>query len=215
MLIHYLKQSRPDLFAKIVAKEQLASKSCSLLADTIEALDLVEFYKAARKDFDANSNDFQERSRLEVVALQNGDPNNTAVWKYFCSLSRQEFQKIYDTLNISIVERGESFYNPFLAGLLTDLTNAGLVVKSQGALIFKSEVDAVLPGVERKEIQSEDSKTPAKVEDPAMLLQKSDGGFLYATTDLAAAKYRFSRTGDAADRVLYVTDSGQGLHFKQ
>jgi len=108
-----------------------------------------------------------------------------------CQLSRDEFQQIYDRLDINVKEVGESFYNPKLASLVNELKDAGHAVEDQGAMcIFGS-----------------------KKKQPPLMIQKSDGGFGYATTDLAALRYRVDEI--KANRVVYVTDVGQELHFKQ
>jgi arginyl-tRNA synthetase len=133
-----------------------------------------------------------------VVKLQGGDPVSLKAWGLLCDQSRREFQTIYDRLDIRLSERGESFYNPYLEGVVADLDAAGLLVVDDGArCVF-------LEGVSGK-----DGK-PLPV-----IVQKSDGGFNYATTDLAAIRYRFGGApdGDGARRVIYVTDAGQANHF--
>ena len=182
MLITHLKQ---------VAPETLKT------ADAVDLGDLVAFYREAKKRFDEDEA-FQATSREEVVKLQGGDPVSLKAWGLLCDQSRREFQKIYDRLDIRLSERGESFYNPFLASVLSGLKEAGLLVTDDGAeCVF-------LEGVNGK-----DGK-PLPV-----IVRKSDGGFNYATTDLAAIRYRFALApeGDGARRVIYVTDAGQANHF--
>ncbi|QNI77786.1 arginine--tRNA ligase [Synechococcus sp. MVIR-18-1] len=182
MLITHLKQ---------VAPETLNT------ADAVDLGDLVAFYREAKKRFDEDEA-FQTTSREEVVKLQGGDPVSLKAWGLLCDQSRREFQKIYDRLDIRLSERGESFYNPYLASVLTGLKEAGLLVTDDGAeCVF-------LEGVNGK-----DGK-PLPV-----IVRKSDGGFNYATTDLAAIRYRFALAsdGDGARRVIYVTDAGQANHF--
>ncbi len=167
-------------------------------ANALDLGDLVVFYREAKKRFD-NDNAFQEASRNEVVKLQGGEALSVKAWQLLCAQSRQEFQKIYDRLDIRLKERGESFYNPYLEGVVEELNNLGLVVKDQGAqCIFLDTINR----------QSE-PQAP-------VIVQKSDGGFNYATTDLAAIQYRFNNPphGDGADRIIYVTDSGQANHFE-
>jgi arginyl-tRNA synthetase len=133
-----------------------------------------------------------------VVKLQSGDPISRKAWQLLCDQSRREFQKIYDRLDIRLSERGESFYNPYLEAVVVDLDASGLLVTDDGArCVF-------LEGVSGK-----DGK-PLPV-----IVQKRDGGFNYATTDLAAIRYRFGAApdGDGARRVIYVTDAGQANHF--
>ncbi len=165
--------------------------------DVVEISDLVNFYRQAKKRFDEDQI-FQNKSRSEVVNLQAGDQESLIAWQLLCNQSRKEFQKIYDRLNIKLTERGESFYNKFLVDVINDLKNKNLLVNDQGAqCIF-------LDGVVGKDGKPQ-----------PIIIQKSDGGFNYATTDLAAIKYRLTTppNGDGAFRLIYVTDSGQASHF--
>ncbi|ABM71425.1 Arginyl-tRNA synthetase [Prochlorococcus marinus str. MIT 9515] len=165
--------------------------------DKITISDLVEFYKASKKRFD-NETEFKKRSREEVVKLQSGDKKSIKAWKLLCNQSRKEFDEIYKILNIKIKERGESFYNPFLKSIIEDLTFKKILVEDQGAkCVF-------LHGMTNKE----GNPLP-------LIIKKKDGGFNYATTDLAALRYRFRKEphGDNATRIIYVTDHGQSNHF--
>ena len=166
-------------------------------ADAVDLGDLVAFYRQAKQRFDSDEA-FQTTSREEVVKLQGGDPISRKAWTLLCDQSRREFQLLYDRLDIRLSERGESFYNPYLEAVVADLEAAGLLVVDDGAgCVF-------LEG-----LQGKDGK-PLPV-----IVQKSDGGFNYATTDLAAIRYRFRAApeGDGARRVIYVTDAGQANHF--
>jgi arginyl-tRNA synthetase len=166
-------------------------------ADAVDLGDLVAFYRQAKARFDADEA-FQTTSREEVVKLQGGDPVSLKAWGLLCDQSRREFQAIYDRLDIRLSERGESFYNPYLQAVVDDLKAAGLLVIDAGAgCVF-------LEGVSGKDGQP-----------LPLIVQKSDGGFNYATTDLAAIRYRFAAApaGDGAGRVIYVTDAGQASHF--
>ncbi|MBD2106987.1 arginine--tRNA ligase [Nodosilinea sp. FACHB-13] len=157
--------------------------------------DLVTFYKQAKQRFDEDD-DFKTRSREAVVGLQAGDAIATKAWQALCDQSRHEFQKLYDRLDIQIQERGESFYNPLLTDVVQDLTAQGLLVEDQGAKVV------FVDGFTNKD------------GDPLpLIIQKTDGGYNYATTDLAAIRYRTQQ--DGAERVLYVVDAGQGNHFAQ
>jgi arginyl-tRNA synthetase len=180
MLITYLRE---------VAPEALTT------ANAIDLGDLVAFYKKAKARFDEDEQ-FQQTAREEVVKLQSGDPDSRKAWQLLCDQSRREFQIIYDRLDIQLTERGESFYNPYLADVVTDLEQTGLLELDQGAKCVFTE------GFTNREGQ------PLPV-----IIQKSDGGFNYATTDLAAVRYRI--TQDKADRIVYVTDAGQSNHFAQ
>jgi arginyl-tRNA synthetase len=164
-------------------------------ADALDLGDLVAFYKKAKQRFDEDA-EFQERSRQEVVKLQSGDEESRHAWQLLCEQSRREFQVIYDLLDIRLTERGESFYNPLLPQVVEDLDRAGLLVEDQGAkCVF-------LEGFTNRE-----------GEPLPLIVQKSDGGYNYATTDLAAIRYRIQQ--DQAQRLIYVTDAGQANHFAQ
>jgi arginyl-tRNA synthetase len=176
---------------KQVAPEALTT------VDAVDLGDLVAFYRQAKQRFDEDAA-FQSTAREEVVKLQAGDPVSRRAWHLLCDQSRREFQLIYDRLGIDLQERGESFYNPYLPPVVADLEATGLLVTDEGArCVF-------LEGVSGKEGK------PLPV-----IVQKSDGGFNYATTDLAAIRYRFAAppAGDGARRVIYVTDAGQASHF--
>jgi arginyl-tRNA synthetase len=173
MLIAYMKKEVPQ----VLEHKQVATLS-----------DLMEWYRLSKKRFDEDEA-FKTEARLSVVSLQDGDPFALEAWKLICQISREAFQKVYDVLDVSLEERGESFYNPFLAPLIEDLQKRDLVTESEGA----------------KCLFFEGYKIP-------FMVQKSDGGYNYDTTDLAALKYRIQE--DKADRLIYVVDAGQGLHFK-
>jgi arginyl-tRNA synthetase len=164
-------------------------------ADALDLGDLVAFYRQAKQRFDTDP-DFQERSRQEVVRLQAGAEDSTKAWQLLCEQSRREFQVIYDLLRINLTERGESFYNPLLSQVIEDLEKTGLLVTDQGAKCvfldgFTNQDGQPLP----------------------LIVQKTDGGFNYATTDLAALRYRINQ--DGAKRLIHVTDAGQSNHFTQ
>lgn len=180
MLITHLRTAYPDALTT---------------ADALELGDLVTFYKQAKQRFDLEP-DFQTASREEVVKLQQGEATSRQAWELLCQQSRREFQKIYDLLDIHLIERGESFYNSMLSEVVADLKNLGLLVEDQGAkCVF-------LEGFTNKD------------GDPQpLIIQKSDGGFNYATTDLAAIRYRINQ--DQAQWLIYVTDAGQATHFAQ
>lgn len=177
---------------KIVAPEALKT------SNAVEIGDLVAFYKEAKKIFDIDK-DFKIKARREVVRLQQGEEDSIKAWELLCDQSRKEFQKIYDRLNINIRERGESFYNSYLKDVIKNLERKGLLITDEGAKC-----------VFLKNLTGKNGK-PLPV-----IVQKSDGGFNYSTTDLAALRYRLNQPpkGDGATRVLYVTDSGQTNHFE-
>ena len=134
-------------------------------------------------------------AREELVKLQQGDPENRAIWQQLVDLSWAEFEDIYEKLGVRFDERlGESFYDPALATLVDKLLAAGTAQISEGAAcIFFPDLPALA--------------------DKPCLIRKSDGGFLYATTDLATIEYRVERWDPHA--VWYVTGAPQQLHFQQ
>jgi len=191
MLITHLVDCYPDLQGIIFMETPLGNY---LLGD-VNIGDLVEFYRESKKKFD-NDEEFRERSRKAVVSLQSGDKFTKDAWDLLCEASRQEFKIIYDLLNIKLIERGESFYNPLLPKVVEDLATTGLLEASQGAkCVF-------LDGFTNRE----GNPLP-------LIVQKTDGGYNYATTDLAALGYRIQE--DKAKRIVYVTDEGQSNHFAQ
>lgn len=160
--------------------------------------DLETFYKAAKLRFDQEA-DFAERARKWVVLLQSGDAHCLSMWKTFIHLSLSHCQDIYARLGVQLTEqdvRAESAYNEDLPTVVQELKAKGLLVEHDGAQCvfmdaFKGKDDELLP----------------------VIVQKKDGGFLYASTDLAAIRYRHHKLH--ADRVLYVVDARQSLHFQQ
>jgi arginyl-tRNA synthetase len=163
-----------------------------------ELSNLETFYRAAKQRFDDDS-DFANRARENVVKLQSGDEQCLQLWKSFIEVSVQHCQELYQKLNITLTENDvvpESFYNDKLAHIIETLDGKGLLTQSDGANCvfldeFKNKEGEPLP----------------------VIVQKSDGGYLYATTDLAGIEYRCQTL--QADRVLYVVDARQGLHFQQ
>lgn len=150
--------------------------------------DLQTFYQNSKKRYD-NEPDFKLRARENVVKLQAGDEHCRAGWKMLCAISRIEFDQIYSRLDIKLEEFGESFYNPMLRPLVDELLEKKFAVEDNGAIcIFVPK-----------------QKVP-------LIIQKSDGGFNYDTTDVAALRHRIETL--KADRIVYVTDLGQEFHFK-
>ena len=164
-------------------------------ASSVDIGDLVEFYKQAKKRFDEDEI-FKATSREAVVDLQSGEETAYKAWQLLCEQSRKEFQKIYNRLDITIQERGESFYNPLLEDVANDLKSLGLLEKDQGAQVV------FLEGFTNKDGNPQ-----------PLIVRKSDGGFNYATTDLAAIRQR--TIDEKAQRVIYITDAGQANHFAQ
>lgn len=180
MLIAYLRLEKPEVLTT---------------ANAVDIGDLVTLYKQAKIKFD-NDTEFQETARQEVVKLQSKNSESIKAWQLLCEQSRKEFEIIYRLLDIKLIERGESFYNPFLPDVIKDLETANILTEDQGAkCVF-------LDGF----VNKEGNPLP-------LIVQKSDGGYNYATTDLAAIKYRIKE--DEAERIIYVTDAGQANHFAQ
>jgi arginyl-tRNA synthetase len=159
--------------------------------------DLSTFYREAKQRFDGEPA-FQDAARQAVVQLQAGDAETLKAWQVVCDLSKRSYRVIYDLMGVSpqICDRGESFYNPMLPDVISALDGAGLLVENQGAQCVFLE-----------------GYTNKAGEPLPMIVQKSDGGYNYATTDLAAIRYRIQQ--DKADRLVYTTDVGQSNHFAQ
>lgn len=182
-------------FGMLIAHLKSAYPEALTTANALALGDLTTFYKQAKQRFDEDEA-FRETARLEVVALQAGNEDTLRAWRLLCEQSFMAFQEIYDLLTVCLTNRGESFYNPLLPQVVEDLEKSGLLVEDQGAkCVF-------LEGFTNKE------------GDPLpLIIQKSDGGYNYATTDLAAIRYRIEQ--DQAERIIYVTDAGQSNHFVQ
>ena len=165
---------------------------------SFELKDLETFYQRSKAHFDADPA-FATKSRDYVVRLQSGDAQVLALWKRFIDLSMHHAEEIYQLLNVSLTRKdvqGESAYNADLPVLVKELKDQNLAVESEGALVVFLD-----------ELADKDGN-PSPV-----IIQKQGGGFLYATTDLAAIRYRTNTL--KADRVLVFTDARQALHFKQ
>lgn len=166
--------------------------------ETLELADLETFYKAAKTRFDEEEG-FADRARQLVVKLQGGDAYCLKLWQIFIDTSMEHCQTVYDRLGVQLTHAdvmAESAYNNELASIITDLREKGLLVEDQGAQCvfldeFKGKEGEPLP----------------------VIVQKKDGGYLYATTDLAAVRYRTDTLN--ATRIIYVTDARQALHFAQ
>jgi arginyl-tRNA synthetase len=158
---------------------------------------LGDLYRAARKVFDADPA-FADRARARVVTLQSGDPETLASWQEIVTESELSFMDIYQRLNVQLTPEhsvGESFYNPWLAEINAELAEQGIAIESDGALVVPST-----------------SETGPDGEPAVLMLRKSDGGYGYDTTDLAAVRYRVRDL--KADRILYVVDARQAMHFR-
>ena len=156
---------------------------------TVELLERVYVQSHNRTEEDPA---WLESCKAELVKLQQGDPENRAIWQRFVAISMVEFNRIYARLDVGFdLYRGESFYNDILAETIGLLQEKGLAVESEGALIVNLEADGM----------------------PICMVRKSDGGFNYAATDIATVRNRVAEF--KPDRIVYVTDERQQLHFKQ
>ena len=160
--------------------------------------DLEGFYRDAKKHYDEDEA-FAERARNYVVKLQGGDPYFLDMWRKLVDITMTQNQITYNRLNVTLTRddvMGESLYNPMLPGIVADLKAQGLAVESEGATVV------FLDEYKNKE-----------GEPMGVIIQKKDGGYLYTTTDIACAKYRYETLH--ADRVLYYIDSRQHQHLMQ
>lgn len=178
MLIAYIREHQQD----------------ALHRESITLTELVTWYRAAKAQFDVDP-EFKKRSQLAVVQLQGGEHEALEIWRKICAISQKAYQEIYDLLDIKLIDRGESFYNPFLPEIIEHLAQQGVLGESEGAKVvfidgFVTREGELLP----------------------LIVQKSDAGYNYATTDLAALKHRIGV--EKADRIIYVTDAGQAQHFQ-
>ena len=159
--------------------------------DPDQAIDQLEgFYKKGHQEAESDPAKM-EQARAELAALQAGDPERMQDWRLFCDRSAEHFRRIYEKLGVKFDEvRGESAYHEELPRVVQTLLDRKIAEISQGAVVVRN---------------------PAIAEEP-YLIRKSDGAFLYATTDLAAIQYRNKEL--KADRIIYVTDARQQLHFR-
>ena len=166
--------------------------------EQVALADLEDFYREAKKRFDDEAG-FADKSRDYVVKLQSGDAHCQKLWQLFIDTSVKHSEEVYQKLNVTLSNadiKPESAYNAMLHGIIADLKSQALAVESEGALVvFLQEL-----------ADKEGNPSP-------FIVQKTGGGFLYSTTDLAACQYR-SHTLQA-DRVIIFTDARQALHFKQ
>jgi arginyl-tRNA synthetase len=166
-------------------------------AESFSVRDLNDFYATARAQFDSDPA-FADRCRHRVVLLQSGDPETMGLWRIFVAESVRHAQEVYDLLGVLLTPEdivGESFYNPFLPELVSELDAKGLLVEDGGALCVFPE------GFENRQ-----------GEPLPLIVRKSDGGYGYPATDLAAVRDRTGRLG--ASRLVYVVGAEQTLHLR-
>lgn len=151
--------------------------------------DLQNFYKESKARFD-NDEEFKKRAYSCVVKLQSFDPDIIKAWQLICDVSRKDLQKLYDRLDIKLIERGESFYHKKMEEIVKDLEARGLLEEDEGRKVLWSEDRTGIP----------------------LTIVKSDGGFTYDTSDVACIAQRIE--DEKADWIIYVTDAGQSMHFQ-
>lgn len=150
--------------------------------------DLQAFYKESKTRFDEDS-EFKKRAYNCVVRLQAFDPDYYKGWQMICDISRKEFKKIYERLDIKLIERGESFYQTRMIAIVKELEERGLLENDEGRKIMWADGISI-----------------------PLTIVKSDGGFTYDTSDMATIKQRVEE--EKADWVIYVVDAGQATHFQ-
>lgn len=182
-------------FGMLIAYLQDEQQDVLLGKKKTDLQELMGWYRASKKRFDEDPA-FKKRAQLQVVRLQGGDEASLEAWQMICDISRKAFKEIYDLLDVRLTERGESFYNPYLPQVIADLEKKGLITISDGAKCVFLEGFTARDG------------TPLP-----MIVQKSDGGYNYETTDMAAMWQRIEQ--EKAERIIIVTDAGQSLHFQQ
>ncbi|XP_022224799.1 probable arginine--tRNA ligase, cytoplasmic isoform X2 [Drosophila obscura] len=151
--------------------------------------DLQHFYKESKKRFDTDE-EFKKRAYNRVVSLQSGEPNSRKAWQLICDVSRKEFQAIYNRLDVTVKERGESFYQSHMLSVVDLLRKKKMLEQDEGRQIMWSDEDR--------------SGVP-------LTIVKSDGGFTYDTSDMAAIRHRIEE--EHCTWIIYVVDSGQSTHF--
>ncbi len=174
-------------FGMLIA--HLTDKHPDFLNEEVDLGDIQEFYKEANNRF-KKEDGFRDKALQMTALLQSGDEQITQAWQIIRQISLNECQKIYDRLGIQLETKGESFYQPYMVDLVTELQGNGLLEEMDGRMIVQIP-DEIVP----------------------LTIVKSDGGFTYDTSDLAALKYRIFV--NQADWIIYVVDTGQGLHFRE
>ncbi|HEV8606853.1 MAG TPA: arginine--tRNA ligase [Tepidisphaeraceae bacterium] len=161
-------------------------------SDQIVIRDLEDFYRKAKQKFDEDPV-FADTARACVVRLQSGDESARNYWRGIVAGTRSHYEPLYDRLGVKLRqehERGESFYNPFLADVVKELKDKRIAEESQGAIVV-----------------------PVEGFEAPLIIEKTGGGYLYATTDLAAIRFRIQEL--KANRIIYTHDSRQAQHFAQ
>jgi len=175
-------------FGKLLLAYRSAGRPTLDPTQSIEQLET--FYKKGHEEAESDPKKM-DLARAELAALQSGEAERTKDWKHFCERSSDHFHEVYRRLNVTFdLEKGESTYQGELAGIVQELLKLGIAENSQGAVVVQNP----------------------KISEEPFLIRKSDGAFLYGTTDLAAL---VSRIRDLkVQRIIYVTDGRQQLHFQ-
>lgn len=172
-------------------KEEYPDVASGKDEDLPNITDLTGFYKAAKQRFD-DSADFKKLAQTNVVKLQSGDEECRKIWQMLCDVSRREFDKVYKRLDVSLEEFGESYYNAMIPPVIDEFEKAGILTVEEGGakcVFFEDRKRFKIP----------------------LMLQKSDGGFGYDSTDMAALRHRLFTLN--SDRVIVITDFSQADHF--
>eukprot|EP00923_Selenidium_pygospionis_P031623 GHVN01055984.1.p1 GENE.GHVN01055984.1~~GHVN01055984.1.p1 ORF type:complete len:421 (+),score=62.34 GHVN01055984.1:698-1960(+) len=177
MLIEYMRDEHPDF-----------------QENPPDLTELCGFYKLSKQRFDQDP-DFKKRAQQAVILLQSGDPFARSAWTMFCAISKKDFEKIYSRLDVTLEDRGESYYNEMLPEVVSILEGQGLIELSEGAKVLFTEQDAE----KRKKGQI------------PLIVVKGDGGYGYDSTDLAAIRHRLVLS--KIPWCVYITDMGQEQHF--
>ncbi|MDA0148032.1 arginine--tRNA ligase [Vibrio sp. LaRot3] len=183
-------------FGMLIANLERVQKESGEVS--MELSDLEAFYRESKKFYDEDE-EFAAKARNYVVKLQGGDEYCAEMWKKLVDVTMVQNQRNYDRLNVSLTRddvMGESMYNDMLPPIVADLKEKGIAQEDDGAQVVFLE-----------EYKNKDGEAMG------VIIQKRDGGFLYTTTDIACAKYRYETLG--ADRVLYFIDSRQHQHLMQ
>jgi arginyl-tRNA synthetase len=192
-------------FGKLLLGWKQSLDRAAIERDAIAELE--RLYKLINAECDANPARLEE-AKAELVKLQAGDAENISIWKEMIRLSQIQFDTIYSRLGVKFdFALGESFYNPWLGDVVSDLMQRGIARESEGAVGVFSD-GSLLP----KEDPFLVNRDGEWIADPA-LVRKSDGGFNYTTTDLATIDYRLKTW--SPDEIVYVVDDRQGPHFKK
>lgn len=201
-----------DPIAELERVYKMVNQSCEGNPAALEKLRQKFSYEEGLNLAAIEPNEVLEKAKAELVKLQAGDKQNLEIWTRLQDISKDQFERVYTRLGIKFDHvLGESFYNPWLADVVKELMERGIASESNRAIVVLSDHSG--PPQQDPFLVQKDGKW---VDNPA-LIQKSDGGFNYATTDLATLQFRWNggKWGGQPDEIIYVTDARQQLHFRQ